>query len=407
MKTNLFKSRSLFNLFIILSLFPWVQFAFKNTLGIQPYVAIYSLLLILLSIKYVMFNKIFFFFLIFAFVHFIFSGLTFESITGFLSYLSFCLVYIATSNFIKHSKDINISFIINFALLIYISVGLFQIYYDPDFFINLINKPFGYGQIAGRGVESLASEPTFLGFHCLFILIFYFLYSTRNNQHNANIEKFFLKKNKIFIILIFFLLFYISRSPSAIFLFLILIFCYLFLSSKFIFFLILIFFFIGLKISEPSDLRFLSFLQNLSNPEMIIFEFSVWERLLNIFISFYFGILNPIGNGYGDLQNFFNEFWYLQPENYQIGAVRISSFLGTIVLELGIFTFLYFLFFFIYNPIRKNFSGKKKILLLIFLILILIQSTPISYPLAAVTLSIINTYSNNSFNGSNKKAKTN
>ena len=407
MKTNLFKSRSLFNLFIILSLFPWVQFAFKNTLGIQPYVAIYSLLLILLSIKYVSFNKHIFFFLIFAFAHFIFSGLTFESIRGFLSYLSFCLVYIATSNFIKHSKDINISFIINFALLIYISVGLFQIYYDPDFFINLINKPFGYGQIAGRGVESLAAEPTFLGFHCLFILIFNFLYSIRNNQYNFNILKFFLKKNKIFIILTIFLLLYISRSPSAIFSFLIFIFCYLFLLSRFIFFLILIFFFVGLKIFEPSDLRIINFLQNLSNPEMIFSELSVWERFLNIFISFYFGILKPLGNGYGELQNFFNEFWYLQPENYQISAVRISSFLGTIALELGIFTLLYFLFFFIYNPIRKNFSGKKQIFLLIFLIIILIQSIPISYPFVAITLAIINSYCYNSFPGSNKQAKTN
>lgn len=407
MKINLFKSKSFFYLFIILSLFPWVQFTFKNTLGIQPYIAIYSLLLIFLELKYVSFNKHIFFFLIIVFIHFIFSGLNSEAIRSFLSYLSFFLVYIATSNFIKHSKEINISFILNFALLIYISVGLVQIYYDPDLFINLINKPFGYGQIAGRGVESLAAEPTFLGFHCLFILTFYFLYSTRNNQNNVNILKLFLKKNKIFIILIFFLLFYISRSPSAIFLFLILIFCYLFLSSKFIFFLALILFFGGLEFFETSDLRVLKFLQNLSNPEIIFFELSAWERILNIFISFYFGILNPFGNGYGELQNFFNEFWYLQPENYEISAVRISSFLGTIVLELGIFTLLYFLFFFIYNPIRKNLSGKKKVILLIFLILILIQSIPISYPLAAVTLSIINSYSNNSFNGSNNKAKTN
>jgi hypothetical protein len=335
------------------------------------------------------------------------SGLNFESVRGFLSYLSFCLVYIATSNFIKYSKEINLSFILNFALLIYISAGLVQIHYDPDFFINLVNKLAGYGQVAGRGVESLAAEPTFLGFHCLFILTFYFLYSTKNSQYNLNIVKLFLKKNKIFIILTFFLLLYISRSPSAIFLFLILIFCYLFLSSKFIFFLALILFFGGLEFFETSDLRVLKFLQNLSNPEIIFFELSAWERILNIFISFYFGILNPFGNGYGELQNFFNEFWYLQPENYEISAVRISSFLGTIVLELGIFTLLYFLFFFIYNPIRKNLSGKKKVILLIFLILILIQSIPISYPLAAVTLSIINSYSNNSFNGSNNKAKTN
>ena len=335
------------------------------------------------------------------------SGLNFESVRGFLSYLSFCLVYIATSNFIKHSKEINLSFILNFSLLIYIFVGLVQIYYNPDLFINLINKPFGYGQIAGRGVESLTAEPTFLGFHCLFMLIFYFLYSIINNQYNFNILKLFLRKNKIFIILTLFLLLYISRSPSAILLFLILIFSYLFLSSKPTFFLILILFFCGLEIFEPSNLRVLKFLQNISNPDMIFFELSVWERLLNIFISFYFGILKPFGNGYGELQNFFNEFWYLQPENYEISAVRISSFLGTIVLELGIFTLLYFLFFFIYNPIRKNFSGKKKVLLLIFLIIILIQSIPISYPLVAVTLAIINSYSYNSFPESNKQEKTN
>jgi hypothetical protein len=187
------------------------------------------------------------------------SGLNFESVRGFFSYLSFCLVYIATSNFIKYSKEINISFILNFILLIYIFVGLVQIYYNPDFFINLINKPFGYGQIAGRGVESLAAEPTFLGFHCLFILIFYFCYSTRNKQYNFNILKLFLKQNKIFIILTFFLLLYISRSPSAIFLFLILIFSYLFLSSKPTFFLTLILFFGGLEILEPSNLRVLNF----------------------------------------------------------------------------------------------------------------------------------------------------
>ena len=402
MKINLFKSKSFFYLFIVLSLFPWIQFTFKNTLGIQPYTAIYSLLLIFLNIKYVTFNKYIFFFLFFAFVHFILSGLNFESVRSFLSYLSFCLVYIATSNFIKHSKEINLSFILNSALLIYIFVGLVQIYYNPDLFINLINKPFGYGQIAGRGVESLAAEPTFLGFHCLFILIFYFCYSTRNKQYNFNILKLFLKQNKIFIILTFFLLLYISRSPSAIFLFLILIFSYLFLSSKFIFFLTLIFFFVGLEISEFSDLRVLNFLQKLSNPEMIFLELSVWERLLNIFISFYFGILKPFGNGYVELQSFFDEFWHLQPENYKISAVRFSSFLGTIVFELGIFTLLYFLFFFIYNPIRKNFSGKKKTLLLIFLITILIQSIPVSYPLVAVTLAIINSYSYNSFPGGNK-----
>ena len=331
-----------------------------------------------------------------------FSGLNFDTIRSFSSYLSFFLVYIATSNFIKYSKEINISFILNFSLLIYIFVGLVQIYYNRDLFINLINKPFGYGQIAGRGVESLAAEPTFLGFHCLFILIFYFLYSIKNGQYNLNTVKLFLKKNKIFIILTFFLLFYISRSPSAILLFLILTFSYLFLSSKFIFSLILILFFGGLQILEPSYLRFLNFLQNLSNPEMILLELSVWDRLLNIFISFYFGILRPLGNGYGELQNFFNQFWYLQPESYEISANRISSFFGTIALELGIFSLLYFIFFFIYNPIQKNFGGKKKTLLLIFLITVLIQSIPISYPIVSITLAIINCHSYNSFFRSSK-----
>jgi len=77
--------------------------------------------------------------------------------------------------------------------------GMIQLYINPDVFTFATSRDFGYAGRGGRGVESLTAEPTFLGFISLiFIFISY------------------VEQDRRLMWLSIFLLFFISRSSSAI-----------------------------------------------------------------------------------------------------------------------------------------------------------------------------------------------
>lgn len=385
MNKNLFKSQSLFYIFLILIFFPWVQIPFfKNTLGIQPYSVLFSILLILLSLRYSIFNKhILIFFLIF-FLVFILGEYNFNSLRSLFSYTSFCVVFLVAINFFKYQKKISLDCLINSVVLVYIICGLLQIFHDPNLFSHLSNRSHGFNQSMGRGVESLAVEPTFLGFHSLFIFVFYFLYNNLNNKIYLQTLKTFCVNKKLLIFLLLILLFYISRSSSAIISLLTVIIIYSFLNFniKVLFIIsspIIFFYFVG-----EDNIRFIFFLKNIFNIENIFNDLSVVDRLSNIYNSFAFGLIEPFGNGYNI---FFNTNFDSLSLSEKSATNRISSFFGTITFELGIFAFIYFFIVFIFNPVSKIDGNIKKVFY-IFFIIVLLQSIPISYPLLPTILAM-------------------
>lgn len=396
---NIFKNKKIFTFYLLLILFPWIQIYPKNETGIQPYVLLFSLLLFIFNYKFIKISYSVIIFIFYILIISILDQYNFLTIRALLAYFSFFFCYTIFYNFLNYTntKNFNIKKIIIIVSFIYILAGLIQIYYDPDFFINFSNREKGYNLYQGRGVESLTVEPTYLGFHAIFIFIFYFLYQNYDYVYKIRLIN-FIKENKLTIFLLLFLLIFISRSASAIGSLIIIFLLFYFLKKKIMFFFILFFCFVfayifSFEIEFLEQYRAYYIIKNIFNPEIIFLDDSVKDRLLNIFVSFYYGFLNPFGNGFNAFRDALQDFSYIMVLN----SSRITGFLGTFSFELGVIMLLIFIYLFIIKPILKIHSNLK-FFLFTSLMLLLLQSIPVSYPLIASILALINHSSKKNLN---------
>ena len=127
---------------------------------------------------------------------------TFTFLKSFINYLSPPLLASAVYTIYSQLK-MKLPFkLFLFALLVYTTVGLVQLYWYNDFMGFLLNANRGT-LIGGRGVLSLCPEPAFYGTTCLLFMVFSLLAYTR-------------EQNKIAIPLILFQFIFLSRSSTGI-----------------------------------------------------------------------------------------------------------------------------------------------------------------------------------------------
>ncbi|NNE27839.1 MAG: hypothetical protein HKN09_13415 [Saprospiraceae bacterium] len=128
---------------------------------------------------------------------------SFDTLKNLFNYLSPGVIAFVGYNILdKQERKIDFRFFVSVVLL-YLCVGLVQMYYLPDFLIGIVNGE-GRGQLqSGRGVISLCPEPAFYGSMCLFLMIFSLLHYGP-------------AKNKLIVPLLLFQLLVLSRSATAI-----------------------------------------------------------------------------------------------------------------------------------------------------------------------------------------------
>jgi hypothetical protein len=363
-------------------------FPFLNILQLpidsQPNSLIISFVIIFLNYKLII-NKfpykltILFLILFIATLLLLFSKFSFETFSSYISYLSLCIVPLAAYISLKRLNGLSFNLFRNI-ILIWAFVAIIQILVNPEFLSFLQYRSSGSAQM-GRGVNSLAPEPTYYGTVITLFIIIYFL------------NHFYENKSKLWIILLFIQLLIFSISTTIIAVFFISIFLYFLLdllkfnfNIKFLITLILTILFFGILfylyydiVSETRLYKILEIV--ISNPDLVLLDESINERFNHAF----FPIVNLFDNnllpmGFGQFQTYIINkmsspdytmfFENINLEHYN----KIMSGYGAAFFELGIFGIL--IPYFLYILFKKLFN--MKITFFIFILLNMVLFTSIS-----------------------------
>lgn len=377
--------KAFFFLFSFFAFFPYVSMNILNV-DSQPY---FFLLAVLYLINARVNINLFIYLICFVLLLLLFSFLdiinepdyflvfraAINYLTIFLGVLVFCLIY----------KKISLDFIfklLNIYLYIYLFSSIIQISGVSD--LSFISPNRG-ALHSGRGVSSLAAEPTFYGIIILFIGLYYILLSKIANIHTPLIIYFL-----VFINLVF------SMSSTAfIFFFLYVIINFLnFKSLLYIFFIFIALFlliYFNFSFLDDSRLGYLFKLFTENGFSFFKLDASANERLSAVYFPY---------QGFFDnymLPNFFSSY-----SSYSSSARELSSFfwygsggkimnyLGSFVFELGVFG-LFFVFLISYKMISSNLLSIPNCLLLILLLNV---SVPLSsgYVCAVFSLFFYNEF---------------
>ena len=369
MKNNFFEKKILFDIFLVIALFPWITIINLGT-DIQPYSAIFSLIIIIICMGSTKLNINILIFLIIPTLNFIISSSSFLAMRGYGAYCCFALVYVAAYNFYLYNSDNKK--IIYFSVIIYILVGLIQIFYDKNYFISISSRSPDQIGFQGRGYQSLAAEPTFLGIHMLFIASIYYLERKKNTIFNLIITSVIiisLSSTVIFNIALAIFIYCIFKKIISPFIILISIFFYILNTEQFDFF-------------RPIYL-FKDFIKY--GFDIIQKDPSIYDRFNNILIPLVSSWNSPlIGYGYESFNDFLSK---NSTSSVLLSADRVSSFFGGIIFENGLIEFMITIQLILKSLKRSNLYLKYNQTFVIFMLMILFQSVPISYPLIAILIA--------------------
>jgi len=353
---------------------------------VQPNAAIASLFLIVLMGKIVAKRVFFALMLVAVFsLAFVFVGSSvFYSVRGAYTYISFYLTTLAAYLYFKTYGELSYLFLRN-VLLVYLIVGLVQLYLDPDFMHFLLVREKGYGGIGGRGVESLTSEPTYYGI--ILLLVFFYVLSSYDL---TNSQKFRLN------ILTLVSLVFVSRSTTAIFGLAIyaisLIISRRMLSYILPAFVLLLVVIIGFEdvLVESRLFRVLGYLVDGGVRGLVDSDQSSNDRLLHVFFS-----LKGAVDNYFIPRGFDAWAGYVESQamqGYHVDFVstkqgKIFPFIGAVLFELGIVGFL--LLFYIYYVLYKRYNGFDGLSATALLTYILFQALTVAFPLVPFILAFL------------------
>jgi len=279
-----------YKIFLIFLFFPFLSILRLPT-DSQPNALLFSFLILFTTKKILKFNSFFlWYFLIFfiAIIIFLFSDFNINNILNFSIYLSLLVIPYTVYFTLKEINGLPYNLFKNIVFFWGI-VGLIQYFFDKNFLTFFIMRSSG-NNIDGRGVGSLAPEPTYYGTICLFFLIIYFL-------------NFKIKKDYFFIFFIILQIF-LSKSSTIIFILLLSSFIYLCihlikfrLTSFFVLLFFAFLFIIQFKLFENfwEKTRFYNILNILiENPKFVLKDESISERINHT----YFPILSLIENDF-------------------------------------------------------------------------------------------------------------
>lgn len=383
------KYSSIYLLFTIFCCFPYIQIIPIPT-DSQPY-ALIGGVIILLIFKPTKLVRELYYLLIVMIWSIIVVGLAkldFNSIRSVLNYVS--LFVIATATYIILSKHGCLKFSW-FKKIVYIwgGVALVQQFIYPSFGSFLISRMSGTGS-SGRGVTSLAPEPTFYAIICVLLSIICFLNYRNQTEYKKTQwiiwgQILILSRSATVIMLsagayiIYRLILSLKTNPK-IFLRLVFAACLLLLL-------------INILIPYIEQYRFGNLLiKLLENPQIFItVDESVNERFIHAFFPIY-GFMQSCGlpHGFGQFSDYiniitdtgqFSEYIPFVKSNYS----RIMSGIGSALFELGLPAMLILIV--ILKSLRTIYKETRQILLFgILFLFILFNAMPLSNALIGFVL---------------------
>ncbi|MFW1677440.1 hypothetical protein ACFVYJ_06610 [Pontibacter sp. JAM-7] len=361
-------------LFFVLALFPWVSFGL-NSFDSQPWYIVVGVFFLLLSTPFIKFSFYSFFaFLVLAtgvFLSFVYSFFVspdfFLLLRGVFSYVGFGLSVVCYFVFCsRYSAPVFVFLIAN---SIYLFVALLQALFDFDFSYLLNQRT-----TLDRGVPSLTPEPTYFGILLVFMSWLYIY----NSWHFFRYVRVLLFLNLLFI-------FFVAQSSMAI-LYVILfgIVAFLFrLNFKFFLFFVgfvLLSFFVLYFFGEGTrPFRLITYFLDGGLLGLIERDASINFRVSSVFLP-YFSIWQNFfmpGGFAGIYQYSFDFFDFFNGFFWYGSHVKIMSFFGAFLFELGIFG----LFFWVLVFFRSIISYRVPFATVICLFLILNSAIPVAFPL--------------------------
>lgn len=349
--------------FLFFSLFPYLKI-FETGADLQPLSFLVGIVYIFSQGAKIRLQKKFYLLIItiiivlFFFIYDAIFQLNKDLLRGLYSYLSIFVHSAVAYHIIKRNPHL-LSLVVELAIYIWFIVGLVQNYIYAGFLTFLLSRGIGFdGEITGRGVLSLAVEPTFYGIHCFFLMLFVLLLKNTTNHYSK------WKWLSLLALCIIQITLFARSSMVILFIFLIignLLFNYLFRKPIYAVLGISIVL-VSLKvilsvISTNSRFYFLA-MSFLESPKDIFFiDKSINIRLSDIYYSIMGFINRPFGHGLNSWKTFF----IIEPANQifeKNEQTRIMSFLGSFLFEIGIFS--YFIFYFIFTSV-KNFLKAIKL----------------------------------------------
>ena len=369
-------------LFIFFSLLPWVNFGL-NYRDSQPWALLFGSIFLLTSFKNTFYQKDIFIFLlplIAMLVWLLFSRniLDFVALRALLNYstISICL-FAFLIFFRKYEFPMGLFIGIN---ITYLVVGVIQLYI-PDIVSSIVISR-GLGD-SGRGVTSLAPEPTFFGIFLFFISFIFLVQSEFKPSYKISILIFL---NIIAIILLSksstVLLFVLLSIPVILATRLRLITLILIILSLTVMAFILYYFLEDTRIMILYEL-----LREQGIARLIFIDASVNDRVASIIYpihGFYLNNFLPSGfHSFTETHSYVNDY-YLGFFNYGSGSTSILSYLGAFLYELGFMG----LFFLIWIFIRMQNGTFSTFVDCILFFILLNSSIPPSFPLIPLTMAL-------------------
>jgi hypothetical protein len=392
-KINFDSTKFFGNLFIILSLLPWVSFGLNN-LDSQPWAFIFAIIFFL-AIKRIIFPKYSIKIIILVVLGLIFatsitSSIDSSLIRALINYLSLPLLYVAFYNyFIRYGVPIKLFIVLNF---VWIFFGFIELFF-PEI-MSLLSK---MRTSPSRGVTSLAPEATFFGIYLFFSSLLFFELKNLINT------------NKIFILLVinFLAVLFLAKSSTVVLFYVISLFSFLmfkffytlrdlkilkkniknYIIWPIIFLTILILFKDSLSGTRLYSLSAL--LLEKSIMEIVIMDASINSRVE----SFYFSQVGVYKNYF--LPGGFDSFIEMRRQIFDTSETKyflnryesnkIMSWIGSIFYELGIFGIM--ITAFLFKAI--HYKSRGSIFYIITLFVILLSAVPVAFPLVPMVIALI------------------
>ena len=355
----------LYHLLIIFCFFPFLNIL-RLPIDSQPNALIISFLILLINYKYIIYKfptKLLFLFIIFfiATIVLLFSEFNFLTFTSYISYLSLCFIPLAVYVSLKKLNGIPYKSFKR-TILIWGIVGFIQRIYNPEF-LNFLQYRSSGSAVMGRGVNSLAPEPTY---YATVIALFLVIYVINN---------FIERKKFIWITFLIFQLLIFSVSSTIIVVFFISICIYLLLNlfqinlkNKYLYLAIILLFSVLFIFQNNFELitntRIYKIINIIiSRPELILLDQSINERFNHAFfpiLSLYDNFMIP--NGFDNFSNYITEKITITKYSIFFNNIDLSHYnkimsgYGAAFFELGGFGLLIpiYLFTFFVNLIQKK-----------------------------------------------------
>lgn len=372
-------------LYLFFAFFPYLCF-YKIGTDTQPYFLVFGAVVFLIIIKdnLKMPTEIYYLFilLLISIILFFWSSNFHNWISGVAGYYNLAvgtyITFYILNNYYKLFEKILI-----YSLLLWLLIGLIQIFYDRTFGMEYLNR---MTLNSNRGVNSLSAEPTTFAITLLFYLLIIR-------------ESLLINKKYITIFLLLIMLFF-TQSSLVIMLSFIYIgyYAFIYLSLKKIVYLssiiVLSGYIINMYFGEYyRDYRILELIMYIyEDPFMFFLEGSVNARISAIFFPI-LGFVKSLGlpHGFGN----YSEFLIAELPKYDFFGIwvtkgdKIMSFYASSLYELGLFGLILIVTIstIIYNRYKKDF--KYMLLTLLCINTLLFMAMPLSNPFVSMYLAIL------------------